>query len=96
MIELLKLLDDAQLKANNTEEFRNVLLKKFPNLRILLKSGSQGSQIITNEIDIKIPTVNKIKPEINDNYKIVDTTGAGNIILFVSFYKHQFSNHFSY
>lgn len=83
---MLKLLDDAKLKANNTEEFRSVLLKKFPNLRILLKLGSQGSQIITNEIDIKIPTVNKIKPEINDNYKIVDTTGAGKIIIFLFSY----------
>lgn len=62
---------------DNFDFIREVLLKKYPELVILLKLGSRGSRVFFKDIDIEVTTVNKINPKISEDYPILDTTGAG-------------------
>lgn len=59
------------------EEVRSKLLAKRPNLRVLLKLGSKGSAIITKDIFVKGEVVTHINKNILNDYKIIDTVGAG-------------------
>jgi len=52
-------------------------LTKHPKLRVLLKLGKRGAAIITNEVLVKGPSATRINKAILDDYKIIDTVGAG-------------------
>lgn len=56
---------------------RDTLLSKFPKLVVVLKKGSQGSAILTLDQHFSVQSVSAIQPKVLDEYKIVDTTGAG-------------------
>jgi ribokinase len=61
-----------------TEEYiRTNFLAKYPGLRIILKLGSRGAAYIDKDMYVMVPSVTKLYPEILEEYKIVDTTGAG-------------------
>lgn len=59
------------------KEIRSTLLTKHPNLRVLLKLGSKGSAVITNNTAVKADSVTLLNPQILKEYKIIDTVGAG-------------------
>lgn len=52
-------------------------MTKHPKLRVLLKLGKRGAAIITNEVLVKGPSATRINKAILDDYKIIDTVGAG-------------------
>ena len=61
--------------TNIVAQIRQKLIKKYPNLKVLLKEGSKGSSLITDAIHVHCPVSSN--PEIFKDYKIVDTVGAG-------------------
>jgi len=56
---------------------KDVLLKRNPNLKVLLKLGSKGCEMITKDYDIPMSVVGTYNKQIMEDYKIVNTTGAG-------------------
>ena len=50
---------------------------KYTDIIVLLKLGSKGSMLVTKEFSLKCPTVTMMNKSILDEYKIVDTVGAG-------------------
>ena len=71
------------------EEVRNKLLTKRPNLRVLLKLGSRGSAIITKDTFVKGEVVTQINKNILNDYKIIDTVGAGDCFTGAFAVKHS-------
>ena len=59
------------------KEIKIKLLSKFPNLKVLLRLGSNGCALISKDHFIKIPIITKENENILRDYKIVDVTGAG-------------------
>ena len=56
---------------------KDVLLKRNPNLKVLLKLGSKGCEMITKDYDIPMSVVGTYNKQIMEDYKIVNTTWAG-------------------
>ena len=71
---------------DGVERLREELLSKYPILNIVLKLGVKGSLFVNMTKDIYMPTVNTFNPNIMLDYEIVDTTGAGNYFLHLTFY----------
>lgn len=59
------------------ELIREKLLKKYSKLVVVLKLGANGSAVLTEKEFIKCDSVTKINGKILEDFKIVDTTGAG-------------------
>jgi ribokinase len=59
------------------EEIRKKLIERHPNLRVLLKLGSKGSAVITKDVVVRGDVVTSINKDILNDYKIIDTVGAG-------------------
>ena len=59
------------------DKIRSTLLTKYPNLKLLLKLGSHGCAILTSKLYINTPSVTIHNSKIMEDYKIIDTTGAG-------------------
>jgi len=74
--ELLRI-DESINKENVVEEIRKKLIEKHPNLRVLLKLGSHGASIITKDYYVQCEVATKVNPHVLDEYKIIDTVGAG-------------------
>jgi len=64
-------------------------LKKYKDLRVLLKLGHKGCHYISNTLDLKLPPVPEFNPKIINDYKIVDTTGAGDGFTAAFFVKYK-------
>lgn len=74
--ELARLMNSKSANIT-TEEIRNSLLAKYPNLIVVLKLGENGSAILTKQTRIDVTSAGKLNPKIMQDHKIVDTTGAG-------------------
>ena len=59
------------------EEIRIKLIKKHPKLKVLLKLGSKGSAMVTDKHFVLGPVPSEINPKVLEDFKIVDTVGAG-------------------
>jgi len=59
------------------ETIRNTLLSKHPNLKLLLKLGHKGCAILGKNQFYYRDVVTSYNKNILNDYKIVDTTGAG-------------------
>lgn len=44
---------------------------------MILKLGSKGARVITKTIDVSVTVVTKLNPDVSNDYKIIDTVGAG-------------------
>ena len=60
-----------------TQEVRMKLISKHPSLCVLLKLGSKGAAMITGDVAIKGNSVTCVNPQVLQDYKIIDTVGAG-------------------
>ena len=56
---------------------------------MLLKLGKRGSAIITNEVLVKGPSATRVNKAILDDYKIIDTVGAGDCFTGAYAVKHS-------
>ena len=72
-----------------SKSVREVLLTKHPKLRVLLKLGKRGAAIITNEVSVPGPSATKINKSVLDDYKIIDTVGAGDCFTGAFAVKHS-------
>jgi len=72
--ELLRITGEKYVDPEIT---RSKLGSKHPNLKLLLKKGSKGCEVLTNVIHVKSEVVTHHNPKILDDYKILDTCGAG-------------------
>ena len=69
---------DPDVDINNpVEEIRTKIISKYKNLKFILKMGSKGSAIITDSLFIEVPVATLVNEQIKENYKIIDTVGAG-------------------
>jgi len=82
-------LEASETDVLNVEVIKNSLLKKYKNLRVLLKIGHKGCHYITNEFEIKIPAAPELNSQILKDYQIVDTTGAGDGFTAAFFVKYK-------
>ena len=100
--EVGRLLETNEIHDISYETIHNSLLKKYKDLRVLLKLGHKGCHYISNTLDLKLPPVPEFNPKIiNDlfcffeniliinDYKIVDTTGAGDGFTAAFFVKYK-------
>ncbi|CAD8169824.1 unnamed protein product [Paramecium octaurelia] len=87
--------EDLNMNADsNVEEFlsktiHDKVFTRYPDLIVLLKLGSNGSMLVTKEYSVRCQTVTQLNPNILEEYKIVDTVGAGDCFtsaFTVSFY----------
>lgn len=74
--ETIKITKDLHIDEIATE-LRQKLLAKHPNLKVLLKLGSKGSAIVTSTVQVRGDVVTAINPAVLEEYKIIDTVGAG-------------------
>jgi ribokinase len=66
--------DDHELQS---EEIKTKFLSKHPNLKILMKLGEKGCGILTKDFFLTAKSAPHYNDKILQDYKIVDTTGAG-------------------
>lgn len=59
------------------KEIRGKLLKRHPHLKVLLKLGSRGSAVVSVDEFVRGEVATKVNPAILNDYKIIDTVGAG-------------------
>lgn len=60
-----------------SDPIKEILLNKYPHVRLIMKLGSSGSAYISKLKEIKMKAVTELNPSILKEYKIIDTTGAG-------------------
>lgn len=58
-------------------------------MKVLLKLGSRGSSIITQDLHIHCDVATKINHSVLEDYKIVDTVGAGDCFTGAFAVKHS-------
>jgi len=58
-------------------DIKKKLLTKFPNLKVLLRLGSNGCAFISNDHFLKVAPLTRENENILRDYKIIDVTGAG-------------------
>lgn len=58
-------------------------------MRVLLKLGSKGCNFISNTLNIEMPSAPGFNENILNDYKIVDTTGAGDCFTGAFFVKYN-------
>ena len=75
--ELARLMNEQDPEKIGINEIRNKLLTRFPNLVVVLKLGAKGSAVVTSDLHIVAGSVTMKRKEILEEFKIVDTTGAG-------------------
>ena len=74
--ELLRI--DPDIDINNpVEEIRTKIMSKYKNLKFILKLGGKGSAVITDSLYIHVPVVTAINEKTKEDFKIIDTVGAG-------------------
>lgn len=56
------------------------LLKKYPNLKVLLKQGSKGSTLITSQFSVSCGNISSYNEQISKDHKIKNTVGAGDCL----------------
>lgn len=56
--EALRVLETEDQKEVTIENIKEKVMKKYPNLKVLLKMGSDGCHMIAQDFDLKIPTIN--------------------------------------
>lgn len=63
----------------NIEIIRKLLLTKYSKLIVVLKLGAKGSAVLNQTEYLEVPSVTVLdsNKKILQDYKIVDTTGAG-------------------
>jgi ribokinase len=78
------------IEGKNIEEtIRTQLLSKYPNMKVLLKLGADGCAVITRELYVKCGNITTYNRMINDDYKVVDVTGAGDCLMGSFFTKYS-------
>jgi len=75
--EALRVLETTDESKVNIENIRETVMKKYPQMKVLLKLGSHGCHMIGKDFDLKVPTVNNFNDQIMKDHPIVNTTGAG-------------------
>jgi len=78
--ELKTLLGGEFTEELNIEVVKSKLLTKHPNLKIFLKMGSKGCGILTKDTFVTSNAATSHSDKILQDYKIVDTTGAGDCL----------------
>lgn len=64
-----------------TEELiKERLVKKHPNLKIILKQGSKGSRLITKDFSVGMGSAGSYNEKIAEDHKILNTVGAGDCL----------------
>ncbi|EGR29373.1 ribokinase, putative [Ichthyophthirius multifiliis] len=64
-------------KEISTQEIREQIIRKYKDLVVVLKKGSDGSEVISENIQIEVPSITQLDKKILDKYTIKDTVGAG-------------------
>ena len=75
--ELQRLLPGYDPIKEGVKRLRDELLSKYENLNVVLKLGEHGSMFVNQDLRIYMPAVTQFFPQILEDYKIIDTTGAG-------------------
>lgn len=83
-----KIVYDGEVDKTLEEIVHQKVFVTYPKLIVLLKLGSNGSLLITKDYSVRSYTVTHNKPKILNDYKIVDTVGAGDC--FTSAFCSQF------
>ena len=76
--ELQRLLPNYDPIRDGIGRLRKEILEKYPKLNFIIHMGAEGSMFVNLNHNIYMPIVSKFNPKILDDYKIIDTTGAGN------------------
>ena len=76
-------------KENVVESIRQKLITKYPGITFILKMGSKGSKVITDKLNIYTNVVTKLNPAVLNDYKIVDTVGAGDCFTSAFLVRHS-------
>lgn len=93
--ELLRIDPTIEIKEGEFDleqvaiEIREKLIKKHPNLKVLLKLGSRGSAVITSDLLVRGEVVTSINKNILQDFKILDTVGAGDCFTGAFAVKHS-------
>ncbi|KAM3135405.1 hypothetical protein pb186bvf_012424 [Paramecium bursaria] len=83
-----KIVYDGEVDKALEDIVHKKVFDQFTKLIVLLKLGSNGSLLITKEFSVRSYTVTHYNPKILNDYKIVDTVGAGDC--FTSAFCSQF------
>ena len=51
--------------------------------------GSKGSKVITDKLDVYVNVATKVNPAVLNDYKIIDTVGAGDCFTSAFLVKHS-------
>jgi hypothetical protein len=56
---------------------------KYPKLTFILKMGKKGSRVINDRYDVYCNAITGLNKKVLENYKIVDTVGAGTMRVYL-------------
>jgi len=67
-------------KSINEQLIKDQLLKTYPSLKVLYKQGARGSSLVTKDFTIHSDNVSKYNAKIAEEWKILNTVGAGDCL----------------